>query len=122
MQKWKWKEQFRTIKGITGADLMKEECAICRKERAARTAVAQKVGDSEDIRLGEQPFFTAPYIHSLNDPKHAANLRRAMIWAETHGCSINWVTAHDYPLHREDQADIHIYIYIYIYRAVPTNA
>ena len=54
LQKYGWKEQFKNNKTITGADLMKQECASCRKERAARTAVAKKVGDSEDVRFGRQ--------------------------------------------------------------------
>ena len=80
--------------------IKKEECSECNKERTARAAVAMKKDDDRFKRL---PFSTAPYIHQLNDPKHAANLQRSVIWAETHERSINWVTAHDFPLHRDDQ-------------------
>ena len=103
LQEEGWKEVFKNSKTITGAELMEQECATCRKERAARAAVAMTSGDE---RFDAQPFSTAPYIHQLNDPKHAANLQRAQIWADTHQRSINWVTAHDYPLHRDDQVMI----------------
>ena len=76
------------------------ECAECKKERAARAIVAM---NHYDKRFVQQPFSTASYIHQMNDPKHAANLQRSMIWAQTHQRSINWVTAHDFPLHRDDQ-------------------
>ena len=78
-----------------------EECEICTKHRKARAVVAMT---DEDVRFKEEPFSTAPYIHQLNEPKHAANLERAVKWAEVNKRSINWVTAHDYPLHRDDQA------------------
>ena len=77
------------------------ECEVCQKERAARSAVAMK---KDDERFHRDPFSTAPYIHQLNDPKHAANVSRSMRWAQKHRRSVNWVTAHDYPLHRDDQA------------------
>ena len=72
-----------------------------QKERAARRAVAMK---KDDVRFHMEPFPTAPYIHQLNDPKHAANVSQSMRWAQVHRHSVNWVTAHDYPLHRDDQA------------------
>ena len=72
-----------------------------KKHRKARAVVAMT---DEDVRFSEEPFSTAPYIHQLNEPKHAANLERAVKWAEVNKRSINWVTAHDYPLHRDDQA------------------
>ena len=85
-------KRFEKIKG---------ECEVCQKERAARSAVAMK---KDDERFHTEPFSTAPYIHQLNDPKHAANVSRSMRWAQVHHHSVNWVTAHDYPLHRDDQA------------------
>ena len=81
---------------------IKGECEVCQKERAARSAVAMK--KIEDPRFHVHPFATAPYIHQLNDPKHAANVSRSMRWAQEHRRSVNWVIAHDYPLHRDDQA------------------
>ena len=80
---------------------MSDECGICKKERSARAVVAMR---HNDIRFNEEPYSTAPYIHQLNEPKHAANLERAVKWAGVNKRSINWVTAHDYPLHRDDQA------------------
>ena len=35
-------------------------------------------------------------------PKHAAFLLRAQVFAEERGLLINWVKAHDTPLHRDD--------------------
>ena len=58
----------------------------------------------DDERLHKEPFATAPYIHQLNDPKHAANVSRSMRWAKENKHTVNWVPAHDYPLHRDDQA------------------
>ena len=81
---------------------IKGECEVCQKERTARSAVAKKKID--DPRFHVEPFSTAPYIHQLNDPKHAANVSRSMRWAQEHRRSVNWVVAHDYPLHRDDQA------------------
>ena len=86
---------------LSGIDLISEECDECKKERSARAVVAMS---NEDLRFKEKPFSTAPYIHQLNEPKHAANLERAVNWAGENKRSINWVTAHDYPLHRDDQA------------------
>ena len=86
---------------LTGEDLNSKECKICKKHREARTVVAMS---DKDVRFNEEPFSTAPYIHQLNEPKHAANLERAVKWAGVNKRSINWVTAHDYPLHRDDQA------------------
>ena len=105
--KEEWVKKFKTNKQITGKELNLEECDKCKKERAARTAVAKQ---HDDERFGQQPFSTAPYIHQLNDPKHAANLQRSVIWAETHQRSINWVTAHDYPLHRDDQVVFSMFV------------
>ena len=85
-------KRFKEIKG---------KCEACRKERAARSAVAMT---NEDERLHKEPFATAPYIHQLNDPKHAANVSRSMRWAKENKHTVNWVPAHDYPLHRDDQA------------------
>ena len=69
------KEEFKKDKKITGAELISkwEKCDTCKKRRAARAAVAM---NNNDDRLGRQPFSTAPYIHQLNDPKHASNLQR----------------------------------------------
>ena len=89
------------VKILSGEDLMSEECDICKKERSARAVVAMH---DEDVRFKQERFSTAPYIHQLNKPKHAANLERAVNWAGVNKRSINWVTAHDYPLHRDDQA------------------
>ena len=89
-------KRFKNING---------ECEVCQKERAARSAVAYKKKDGkDDERFDKEPFSTAPYIHQLNDPKHAANVTRSMRWAQEHRHSLNWVPAHDYPLHRDDQA------------------
>ena len=98
------KMQTRFLEGISTEELEKlneDECQICQKERKARWVVAE---DTEDPRFKKEPFCTAPYIHQLNEPKHAANLERAINWAGVNKRSINWVTAHDYPLHRDDQA------------------
>ena len=102
-------KKFKNDKTITGKQLNSEECDKCKKERAARTAVATK---HDDERFGQEPFSTAPYIHQLNDPKHTANLQRSMIWAETHQRSINWVTAHDYPPHRDNQAILSLSLFV----------
>ena len=88
-------KRFEKIKG---------ECKVCQKERLARSVVAYKKNGQDDERFKKKPFFAAPYIHQLNNPKHAANVTRSRRWADEHRHSVNWVTAHDYPLHRDDQA------------------
>ena len=77
------------------------ECEVCQKERLARSAVAMT---REDERFKKEPFSTAPYIHQLNDPKHAANVTRSMRWAKKNKHTVNWLPAHDCPLHHDDQA------------------
>ena len=76
------------------------ECDACARERRARACVA--TGD-DDERFLQHPFSSAPYIHPLNYPKYYALQLRAVEWAKQHGRSVNWVVAHDYPLHRDDQ-------------------
>lgn len=76
------------------------ECDICKKERYKRTAVAT---GNDDERFQQHPFSSAPYIRPQNGPKYAAMTQRAEAWAERHRRQICWVTAHDRPLHRDDQ-------------------
>ena len=106
----KWKEKFKNS-GVKSKELMKElmkdECHICQKERNARAAVAKQYREEEkrkDERFDNETFATAPYIHQLNVPKHAANVDRAMRYSEKTNRIVNWVTAHDFPLHPDDQA------------------
>ena len=128
----KWKDEFK-ISTVTGKVLMKDECNTCKKERKARAAVAKqhKEEEKKDERFENDPFVTAPYIHQLNVPKHAANVDRAMRYSEKTNRTVNWITAHDYPLHLDDQAPLlflffdtsascrretrHLSIVIYIY-------
>ena len=79
------------------------------KKRGLSTIVIdkQKVEEEEDEkdeRFGRPPFHTAPYIHQLNVPKHAANVNRAMRFSEKMNRCVHWIIAHDFPLHPEDQA------------------
>ena len=74
------------VKILSGEDLMSEECDICKKERSTRAVVAMR---DNDVRFNEEPFSTAPYIHQHNEPKHAANLERAVNWAGKSETSVN---------------------------------
>ena len=101
----KWKERFKNS-AVTGEVLMRDECDICKKERKARAAVAKQHQKEEkkDERFDNDLFVTAPYIHQLNVPKHAANVDRAVRFSEKTNRIVNWITAHDFPLHPDDQA------------------
>jgi len=105
-----WKVKFMTSREtgvlITGEELMNDECDKCKSERKARAAVAKQYEDKKqrDERFERPPFDTAPYIHQLNVPKHAANVDRAMRFSEKMNRCVHWITAHDYPLHLDDQA------------------
>ena len=105
-----WKKQFMTPmttgEEITGEKLMEQECDVCKTERKARAAVAiqYKHQDEKDERFGRPPFDTAPFIHQLNVPKHAANIARAMRFSEKMSLCVHWIIAHDFPLHPDDQA------------------
>ena len=114
-KKWKdkfmnWKPKKAQDEPITGKQLMNDECndecEICKSERKARAAVAKQYDeeDEKDERFGRPPFDTAPYIHQLNVPKHAANVNRAMRFSENMNRCVHWIIAHDFPLHPEDQA------------------
>ncbi len=52
-------------------------CAICTAERTRRNRVV----DSNDARVREEPFLSAPYIHRNNEPKyHALQQRLNRLW------------------------------------------
>ena len=89
------------VQGASGAELMGMECAICQAERTGRHRVVDDVGDP---RFQEAPFDAAPYIHPHNVPKYYALQFRACEFAKRRGLCVNWVVAHDKPLHRDDQA------------------
>ena len=60
--------------GLTWNDMQCKECDDCKKERARRNRLIEK----NDIRLLQEPFRSAPYIHQNNAPKYHAMLIRAV--------------------------------------------
>ena len=99
LQRHEWAALF--MEGATGEELMRLECDVCKVERAARCRVVLQLPDA---RFREAPFDAAPFVCLHNVPKHAAFLRRAQVFAEERSLVLNWVKAHDSPLHRDDQA------------------
>lgn len=99
LQASEWERMFRD--GKAWGEMSSRECRMCKKEQLARGVVARR---DDDPRFLEHPFNSSPYIHPLNYPKYYALQVRAVEWAKTHGRTVNWVVAHDYPLHRDDQA------------------
>ena len=87
--------------GAKWKDMVKLECDVCARERCARKVVAT---GNNDPRFQQHPFNSATYIHPLNYPKYYALQYRAVDWAKARNLNVNWVVAHDYPLHRDDQA------------------
>ena len=99
LQDGQW--QSALMRCLTAASLMNMECAVCQAERAGRCRV---VVDVADPRFGQAPFDQAPYIHPHNVPKYAAFHLRAQLFARRNGRCVNWVCAHDKPLHPDDLA------------------
>ena len=99
LQNSRWTSMFRD--GGKWKDMVKLECDVCARERCARKVVAT---GNNDPRFQQHPFNSATYIHPLNYPKYYALQYRAVEWAKARNLNVNWVVAHDYPLHRDDQA------------------
>jgi len=94
-----WPQMFR--EGAAWADMVALECQECRSERSARGRVAFS---DQDPRFQRAPFDAAPYIHPNNLPKYFAQQVRATAFAKHRQRCVNWVVAHDKPLHQDDQA------------------
>eukprot|EP00973_Karenia_brevis_P002895 393883-Karenia_brevis.AAC.1 len=87
--------------GASWTDMVALECDVCRAERQARGHV---VHGEEDARFQQAPYDAAPYIHPNNLPKYVALQLRALVFARERQLCVHWVTAHDKPLHQDDQA------------------
>ena len=62
-----------TREGATWTELRALECTSCGLKRERRARLLAK----NDIRIRQEPFVTAPYIHKNNQPKYHAMLLRA---------------------------------------------
>ena len=89
------------LEGATWTDMASLECVACRGERLARSRVAFS---DQDPRFQRPPFEAAPYIHPNNLPKYYAQQQRAIVFAKQRQRCVNWIVAHDKPLHQDDQA------------------
>ena len=69
------------------------ECEKCKKERERRNRLIS----SEDIRVREEPFLSAPYMHKNNEPKYHAMLLRAAEHAKKQKLHVLWYAAQDTP-------------------------
>ena len=94
-----WPQMF--LGGAAWVDMVALECDICNTERFARGRVAFS---DQDPRFQQTPFEAAPYIHPNNLPKYYAQQQRAIFFARQRQRIVNWVVAHDKPLHQDDQA------------------
>ena len=87
--------------GANWPDMVALECEACHKERKARTRV---VYEEDDLRFHKPPYDAAPYIHPNSLPKYVALQLRALAFATERHICVNWITAHDKPLHHDDLA------------------
>ena len=69
------------------------ECIICKKERDRRNRLLE----SEDERVRQEPFLSAPFIHKNNEPKYHAMLLRAAEEAKANRVYTMWFAATDTP-------------------------
>ncbi len=99
LQTESWTRMF--LEGAAWADMAALECDACKGERLARGRVAFS---DQDPRFQQPPFEAAPYIHPNNLPKYYAQQQRAIVFAKQRQRCVNWVVAHDKPLHQDDQA------------------
>ena len=99
LQRVTWKEMF--MQGATWSEMQALECTACQEERRERARVSMS---DDDPRFQQQPFEAAPYIHPHNVPKYYALQLRACEYAKQRRLCVNWVVAHDKPLHQDDQA------------------
>ena len=99
LQRSTWCEMFTA--GAAWSEMHALECEVCQEARLARARV---VVENPDPRLQRPPFDAAPYVHPHNVPKYYALQLRALEFAKQRGLCVNWVMAHDKPLHRDDQA------------------
>ena len=77
------------------AEVLQDECATCRAERAKRCRVLQGLGEARRL---EPKFLEAPAIFPNNDIKYDVNKSRSTEYAERTRQAITWVPARDRPL------------------------
>ena len=78
----------------TWPDMQALECELCSEERRRRNRLIE----SNDARVYQEPFLSAPYVHQNNEPKYHAMLLRAVELAKRAPGGpkyVLWVTAQD---------------------------
>ena len=84
------------LAGASWQEMQSKECSACQLERARRNRLIS----SDDARVLEEPFLSAPYVHQNNAPKYHAMLLRAVEHAKRGAEGpkhILWVRAQDTP-------------------------
>lgn len=76
---------------VLPSEILQQECAACKKDRASRKLVAQ---DTSDPRFSHA-FRDAIAMFSTNDLKYHVNKRRAMDWARAKGKQVQIAVAKD---------------------------
>lgn len=89
-------------KGLTGAELLKDECAACAEFRVSNRRVLQEA-DSYMAGLLRKLFDSAPALYAFNVPRYYTLLMRARQFARANGLRLFWTYARDVPLHRDDR-------------------
>ena len=83
--------------GCTWEEMLELErihCHVCYSERQRRNRLVE----TDDVRLKEEPFLSAPYVNRNNDPKYHAMFVRAVEIAKRSPSGpqyILWVCAQD---------------------------
>jgi hypothetical protein len=96
-----WKQRF-LADGVTGYELVRNECAECHKERQRRRRVLNPSEEiKEEMRL--PPLDTAPALFAYNVPRYYTVLLRSREYAKANGRRLSWCFSQDIPLHREDR-------------------
>ena len=96
-----WVRRFLT-EGVTGHELMGEECVHCSTARSNRRRV-MRAADVERPELHEPPFDTAPALYAYNVPRYYTILLRAREYARINSLQLQWCVARDIPLHQDDR-------------------
>ena len=88
------KRQRSEKEGEQESRILREECGVCRAERASKARVAS---DASDPRFKDTKFVDSPAIFPNNDIKYATTKLRAQLFASHHQRAITFAVAKDTP-------------------------
>ena len=97
-----WLQRF-LLDGMSGKELMAEECDACHSTRLQRSRVLSNNFVASDPLLHKTPFDTAPALYAYNVPRFYALMLRSRQYARSNNLRLHWCIARDVPLHREDR-------------------